>query len=104
MMGTFYINCDASRWNVAFEDTTWLLCFHEWSNSVIPTFQVAEQGNSVLRHLKGMLSYSNEVNFRTYLLLFLWFRNTLHLLKIRDPQNDIEKRMVPLVKVYSKAK
>ena len=64
--------------------------------------QVAEQPNSVIGRLRSMLSYTNEENFSKYLKLFLWFRNTLHLLKLRPPKDEVEENIKELLSVYTK--
>lgn len=39
--------------------------------------QVAEQSNSCIYRLRGMLSYANEANFHRYIRLFLAYRNSI---------------------------
>ena len=39
--------------------------------------QVAEQSNSLLNRLKGMVSYMTEDNFLTHVKMFLAYRNTV---------------------------
>jgi len=65
--------------------------------------QVAEQSNAILGRLRAMLSYCNEANFTSYLRLFLWFRNTIHLLKLREPKTIIERQLNRLVPYYTKS-
>lgn len=62
--------------------------------------QVAEQRNSVLNRVKATLSCQHQENFFQSLRTFLSFRNTLHILELRDPINESERLLKSLSVLY----
>ena len=61
--------------------------------------QVAEQSNSLLARLKGMLSYMTEDNFVRHLKMFLAYRNIPRRLNYTEPVSSSEKIILKHSKV-----
>lgn len=64
--------------------------------------QVAEQSNAALDNLRSMLSYCNQENFNSQLQLYLWFRNQLHSLGLREPVTAFEQQLCLLRPFFTK--